>query len=219
MAGARRRAARRRAGDEPLFLPRPRHAQRHHPASGAGGAVSTAAAQDAGQPLQRSAHIGALTDLVLCAARRQGVASIDLGFPMRYTHSALRGLRPRRSRRADGAVRRGHRGGSTGGLQPRPRRLPLMRHYSASTSARSSRRAFWSTRPGAIVASAARPHKMLVPQPGWAEHRPREDWWGDFCFLSQKLLADSGVAASAVRPSRPAPSARACCRSTRRASR
>ena len=29
---------------------------------------------------------------------------------------------------------------------------------------------------GRIVASAARPHKMLVPQPGWAEHRPREDW-------------------------------------------
>ena len=39
---------------------------------------------------------------------------------------------------------------------------------------------------GNIVASAARGHKMLVPQPGWAEHRPREDWWGDFCFLSTK---------------------------------
>jgi len=47
---------------------------------------------------------------------------------------------------------------------------------------------------GGIVAMAARPHKMLVPQPGWAEHRPREDWWGDFCFISGKLIADSGVA-------------------------
>ncbi|MDC9823951.1 FGGY-family carbohydrate kinase [Devosia sp. ZB163] len=61
---------------------------------------------------------------------------------------------------------------------------------------------------GQIVASAARPHKMLVPQPGWAEHRPREDWWGDFCFISNKLIADSGVpsadikavAASAIGP-------------------
>jgi xylulokinase len=46
---------------------------------------------------------------------------------------------------------------------------------------------------GAIVAQAARPHKMLVPQAGWAEHDPDRDWWGDFCFLSKKLIADSGV--------------------------
>jgi len=52
---------------------------------------------------------------------------------------------------------------------------------------------------GAIVAAAAKPHKMIVPQPGWAEHRPREDWWDDFTFLSHKLLADSGIPASEVR--------------------
>jgi len=52
---------------------------------------------------------------------------------------------------------------------------------------------------GNIVASAARPHKMLVPQPGWAEHRPREDWWGDFCFISNKLIADSGVAPTDIK--------------------
>jgi xylulokinase len=46
---------------------------------------------------------------------------------------------------------------------------------------------------GNIIASASTPHKMLVPQPGWAEHRPNEDWWGDFCLLSKKLIADSGV--------------------------
>src|SRR5690606_12532828 len=46
---------------------------------------------------------------------------------------------------------------------------------------------------------AARPHKMLVPQPGWAEHRPREDWWGDFCFLSNKLIADSRVAPTDIK--------------------
>ncbi|MBL0372412.1 FGGY-family carbohydrate kinase [Rhizobium sp. KVB221] len=46
---------------------------------------------------------------------------------------------------------------------------------------------------GAIAALATRPHKMLVPQPGWAEHDPDQDWWGDFCFLSKKLIADSGI--------------------------
>jgi len=46
---------------------------------------------------------------------------------------------------------------------------------------------------GVIHAQAARGHKMLVPQPGWAEHRPREDWWGDFVFVCKALLSDSGV--------------------------
>ena len=61
---------------------------------------------------------------------------------------------------------------------------------------------------GKVIASAARPHKMLVPQPGWAEHRPDEDWWGDFVFLTKALIAQSGidpkeikaVAASAIGP-------------------
>src|SRR3712207_8230958 len=52
---------------------------------------------------------------------------------------------------------------------------------------------------GRIVASAARPHRMIVPQPGWAEHRAREDWWGDFTYLSRKLLDESGVAPSTIR--------------------
>jgi xylulokinase len=46
---------------------------------------------------------------------------------------------------------------------------------------------------GRTVASAARPHRLIVPQAGWAEHRPREDWWEDLCFISKKLIADSGV--------------------------
>ncbi|WP_309084301.1 FGGY-family carbohydrate kinase [Chelativorans sp.] len=52
---------------------------------------------------------------------------------------------------------------------------------------------------GAIVASAARPHKMLVPQPGWAEHRAREDWWGDFVFVTRKLLGDTGIDPRSIR--------------------
>lgn len=54
-------------------------------------------------------------------------------------------------------------------------------------------------RQGAIVASAAKPHKMLVPRPGWAEHRAREDWWGDFTDICRTLLADSRVPPAAVR--------------------
>ena len=40
-------------------------------------------------PLQRSAHIGALTDSSYVQLVGEGVAAIDLGFPMRYTHSSL----------------------------------------------------------------------------------------------------------------------------------
>lgn len=52
---------------------------------------------------------------------------------------------------------------------------------------------------GAVHAQAARGHKMLVPQPGWAEHRPEEDWWGDFVFVCQTLLGDSGVDPSEIK--------------------
>jgi len=40
-------------------------------------------------PLQRSAHTGALTDSSYVQLVGHGVASIDLGFPMRYSHSSL----------------------------------------------------------------------------------------------------------------------------------
>lgn len=40
-------------------------------------------------PLQRSAQVGILTDLSYVQTVGAGVASIDLGFPMRYSHSAL----------------------------------------------------------------------------------------------------------------------------------
>ena len=44
-------------------------------------------AQDLSLPLQRSAHIGALTDLSYVQLVGEGVAALDLGFPMRYSHS------------------------------------------------------------------------------------------------------------------------------------
>ena len=52
---------------------------------------------------------------------------------------------------------------------------------------------------GRIVATASKPHKMLVPQPGWAEHRPKQDWWGDFTYICKKLLTRSNLAPEAIR--------------------
>jgi putative aminopeptidase FrvX len=40
-------------------------------------------------PLQRSAHIGALTESSYVQLVGSGVAVIDMGFPCRYTHSSL----------------------------------------------------------------------------------------------------------------------------------
>lgn len=54
-------------------------------------------------------------------------------------------------------------------------------------------------RDGSIIASAAKPHKMLVPQPGWAEHRPDEDWWGDFKYLARQVISESGVDPRSIR--------------------
>ncbi|WP_435136306.1 M42 family metallopeptidase [Pseudopelagicola sp. nBUS_19] len=46
-------------------------------------------ARDKGLELQRSAQVGVLTDLSYVQHVGKGVAAIDLGFPMRYSHSSL----------------------------------------------------------------------------------------------------------------------------------
>lgn len=51
---------------------------------------------------------------------------------------------------------------------------------------------------GEVVAVATRPHRMLVPRPGWAEHRPDEDWWGDLVAITRELLEVSDVPATAI---------------------
>lgn len=53
-------------------------------------------------------------------------------------------------------------------------------------------------RTGCVVASAATPHEMIVPRPGWAEHRAEEDWWGDFRLLSSNLLQESNISSSDI---------------------
>jgi xylulokinase len=52
---------------------------------------------------------------------------------------------------------------------------------------------------GRIVSMAARPHQMIVPCPGWAEHRAEEDWWGDFVGITRTLLAKSGIRPDGIR--------------------
>ncbi|MCY0093781.1 M42 family metallopeptidase [Hoeflea ulvae] len=47
------------------------------------------AADGLGMPLQRSAQVGVLTDLSYVQLVGEGVASIDIGFPMRHSHSAV----------------------------------------------------------------------------------------------------------------------------------
>lgn len=46
-------------------------------------------AKSIGIPLQKSAHIGALTETSYVQLIGEGVAVIDMGFPCRYTHSSL----------------------------------------------------------------------------------------------------------------------------------
>ena len=45
---------------------------------------------------------------------------------------------------------------------------------------------------GEVIAQSAKKHEMIIPQSGWAEHRPNEDWWGDFTFVSNELINKSG---------------------------
>lgn len=51
---------------------------------------------------------------------------------------------------------------------------------------------------GRVVAEARQPHEMIVPRPGWAEHRADEDWWGDFVRITRALLARPGVRAGDI---------------------
>ena len=57
-----------------------------HPAAVA---LIEGAARAEGIPLQRSAQVGVLTDLSYVQLVGEGVASVDVGYPCRYTHSSL----------------------------------------------------------------------------------------------------------------------------------
>ncbi|MCW4115709.1 FGGY-family carbohydrate kinase [Aurantimonas sp. MSK8Z-1] len=52
---------------------------------------------------------------------------------------------------------------------------------------------------GRVLASARRPHRMIVPRAGWAEHDAEAAWWGEFASISRELTADAAVSASEIR--------------------
>ena len=101
-------------------------------------------------------------------------------------------------------------------VQPRSGRLPRMKHYLGIDIGTFESKGVIVDGTGEIVATAARPHKMLVPQPGWAEHRPKRIGGATSPSSRARLLADSRHRAHVDHArSAPAPSAPACCRSTR----
>lgn len=52
---------------------------------------------------------------------------------------------------------------------------------------------------GTVLATATRPHRLLVPEPGFAEHRPEEDWWQDVVAITHELLSAAYVAPAEVK--------------------
>jgi len=70
----------------------------------------------------------------------------------------------------------------------------------------SSTKGVLATAAGEIVAQHQVSHAMSIPRPGWAEHDPETDWWGDFLTVCHGLLtreratAVKGVAVSGIGP-------------------
>ena len=117
---------------------------------------------------------------------------------MRYSHSALEVCDLGDLEDSDAAAR-GRHPAHRPRFQPRPRRLHLMKHYLGVDIGTFETKSVLVDAGGRDRRAGRARHKMLVPQPGWAEHRPREDWWGDFQFVTQKVLAESGIDPKSIR--------------------
>ena len=52
---------------------------------------------------------------------------------------------------------------------------------------------------GKVIATSSIPHKMEIPLPGYAEHDAEGVWWHDFCVLSKRLIAETGVDAQDIK--------------------
>lgn len=50
-----------------------------------------------------------------------------------------------------------------------------------------------TTLDGRVVNTQVRPHDLLIPRQGWAEHDPESSWWGDFCAITNALIKESAV--------------------------
>lgn len=55
-----------------------------------------------------------------------------------------------------------------------------------------------TTLDGKVVNVQVKPHTMLIPRQGWAEHDPEEVWWGDFCAITRALLQETGIDPKAI---------------------
>jgi xylulokinase len=70
----------------------------------------------------------------------------------------------------------------------------------------SSTKGVLATARGDIVAQHQVAHTLSIPRPGWAEHDPESDWWGDFLTVCRALVtpqrsaAVKGVAVSGIGP-------------------
>lgn len=54
------------------------------------------------------------------------------------------------------------------------------------------------TAEGELMKMARRPHQLISPQPGYAEHDPIKTWWKDFCEIVKELFETTGVSPEAV---------------------
>ena len=221
MALPRRRPARRRTGGMSLYSFHGRGTlERHHPASGAGRRCSSARAAGLGLDLQRSAHTGALTDssYVQLVGQGRGVHRSRLSDALLAFLAGS--LRHRRPRRADAAA----------GRPASPRSAPASAStattssdgasISASISAPSNRRASSSIADGArrCAGREAAQDAGAAARAGPSIGRSRIG--GAISPSSRRSCWQAAVSTGA--PSarwRPAPSGRACCRSTKTARR
>lgn len=46
---------------------------------------------------------------------------------------------------------------------------------------------------GNIISQSFKKHELIIPQQGWAEHRPDEDWWKDIIFITNDLIKSSEI--------------------------
>ncbi|ATW24874.1 FGGY-family carbohydrate kinase [Candidatus Formimonas warabiya] len=52
---------------------------------------------------------------------------------------------------------------------------------------------------GDVIASRVSDHRLLTPNPGWAEHDPHQDWWEGLCEITKGLLKDTGIERSGLK--------------------
>lgn len=50
-----------------------------------------------------------------------------------------------------------------------------------------------TTAAGEIVHAEVKPHRMIIPRQGWAEHDAETVWWGDFVAITRRLLEVTGI--------------------------